>query len=504
MTAPVPSDAAPLTSSSDFTLRIQPLEITYIGFAIAAFLLGALLWTLTVRRQEQAKAQADTATLQQMLQQTQQNQIATETELRLLQQRLDSEVKAARESLAQREQRLDQLQAVESGLRAEVASLKSTLELSERSAAEKLQLLADAKQQLTREFELLAGKIFEEKQERFSKQSKENLEGTLNPLREQLTEFRKRVDDVYDRETRDRMSLRTELGHLKELNLRMNDEALKLTRALKGETKTQGNWGEVILERVLEESGLRKGHEYETQLAMRDDSGKRRYPDVVVRLPDNKDIVIDAKVSLVNYERYCNAVEEAERQSALREHIASMRAHIGGLSAKDYENLEGVRSLDFVLIFVPIEAAFLTAFDADPALFRDAYEKNILVVSPTTLLVTLRTVQTIWRYERQNVNAERIAKEAGSIHDQFALVLDALEGMGKHLDKSREQYELTFNRFARGKGNLVKRVGDLAKLGAKTKKSLPENLLAAADDETELLGADERVDRAADSAEPSA
>ncbi len=179
-----------------------------------------------------------------------------------------------------------------------------------------------------------------------------------------------------------------------------------------------------------------------------------------------------------------------------------MRAHIGGLSAKDYENLEGVRSLDFVLIFVPIEAAFLTAFDADPALFRDAYEKNILVVSPTTLLVTLRTVQTIWRYERQNVNAERIAKEAGSIHDQFALVLDALEGMGKHLDKSREQYELTFNRFARGKGNLVKRVGDLAKLGAKTKKSLPESLLAAADDETELLSV-ERIDMVADPAQPA-
>ncbi len=468
------------------------MDITLIGFVLATFMLIIWLWTLRLHLREQGQSRD----LMAQLQQARQNQIATETELRLLQQRFEDEKQSTVAQLLQRDQRLEQQQATESGLRAEFAALQSTLQSSERSAAEKLQLLAEAKQQLTREFELLAGKIFEEKQERFSKQSKDNLEGTLNPLREQLTEFRKRVDDVYDRETRDRMSLRTELGHLKELNLRMNDEALKLTRALKGETKTQGNWGEVILERVLEESGLRKGHEYETQLAMRDDSGKRRYPDVVVRLPDNKDIVIDAKVSLVNYERYCNAIEEVDRQLALREHIASMRAHIGGLSAKDYENLEGVRSLDFVLIFVPIEAAFLTAFDADPALFRDAYEKNVLVVSPTTLLVTLRTVQTIWRYERQNVNAERIAKEAGSIHDQFALVLDALEGMGKHLDKSREQYELTFNRFARGKGNLVKRVGDLAKLGAKTKKSLPESLLAAADDETELLETAERIDDA--------
>lgn len=468
------------------------MDITLIGFACAALLLCAWLWTLRLYLRAQVRARDLTI----QLQQARQNQIATATELRLLQQRFEDEKRSALAQVAQRDQRLEQQQATESALRAEFAALQSTLQANERSAAEKLQLLADAKQQLTREFELLAGKIFEEKQERFARQSKENLEGTLNPLREQLTDFRKRVEDVYERETRDRMSLRTELGHLKELNQRMSDEALNLTRALKGETKTQGNWGEVVLERVLEESGLRKGHEYETQLAMRDDAGKRRYPDVVVRLPDNKDIVIDAKVSLVNYERYCNAAETAERQLALREHIASMRAHIDGLSVRDYENLDGVRSLDFVLIFVPIEAAFLTAFDADPAMFRDAYEKNIIVVSPTTLLATLRTVQTIWRYERQNSNADRIAKEAGKLHDQFALVLDALEDTGRHLERSREAYDLTINRFSRGKGNLVKRVHDLAKLGAKTKKNLPEHLLAAADDETELLATAEPIDDA--------
>ena len=451
----------------------NPSDIAYL---LAAVLLTALVIVLLRQRREAQK-----------LSQLQQEKIATETELRILHQRLEEIAAESRAKLTERELRIDQLLSSEALLRSEIAAQKSTLENNEKVYAEKLQLLTEARQQLSREFEQLAGKIFEEKQERFAKQSKENIDLTLTPLREQLTEFRKRVEDVYERETRDRMSLRTELGHLKELNQRMSQEAINLTRALKGETKTQGNWGEVVLERVLEESGLRKGHEYETQLAMRDEAGKRRYPDVVVRLPDDKDIVIDAKVSLVHYERYCNASDEVERQQALREHISSMRAHIDGLSVKDYENLDGVRSLDFVLIFVPIEAAFLTAFDADPAMFRDAYEKNIIVVSPTTLLATLRTVQTIWRYERQNANAERIANEAGKLHDQFALVLDALEDVGRHLDKSREAYDKTIERFSRGRGNLVKRVHDLAKLGAKTKRALPDNLLAAADDETEPL-----------------
>jgi len=458
----------------------NPSDIAYL---LAAVLLAALIIVLLTQRREAQK-----------LSQLQQEKIAAATELRLLHQRLDELAAETRAKLAERDLRIDQLLSNETLLRSEIAAQKSTLENNEKVYIEKLQMLTEARQQLTREFEQLAGKIFDDKQERFAKQSKENIDLTLTPLREQLTEFRKRVEDVYERETRDRMSLRTELGHLKELNQRMSQEAINLTRALKGETKTQGNWGEVVLERVLEESGLRKGHEYETQLAMRDEAGKRRYPDVVVRLPDDKDIVIDAKVSLVHYERYCNASDEVERQQALREHISSMRAHIDGLSIKDYENLDGVRSLDFVLIFVPIEAAFLTAFDADPAMFRDAYEKNIIVVSPTTLLATLRTVQTIWRYERQNVNAERIANEAGKLHDQFALVLDALEDIGRHLDKSREAYDKTIERFSRGRGNLVKRVHDLAKLGAKTKRALPDNLLAAADDETEPLSALERKD----------
>lgn len=406
----------------------------------------------------------------------------------LMQRQRTRELARLEAQLVERDQRIEQLQQRAADAQAEVAALASTLEQTRRAADEKLQLLGEARQQLSQEFQLLAQRIFEEKSERFSQQSKLNLEQTLNPLREQLTEFRKRVEDVYDKESRDRVSLRAELGHLKDLNQRMSEEALNLTRALKGDNKAQGNWGEVVLERVLEESGLRKGFEYETQLAARDDTGRRRHPDVVVHLPDAKDIVIDAKVSLVNYERYSSADSEEERQLALRQHVASVRSHIDGLSLKEYENLSGVRSLDFVLIFIPIEAAFLTAFNSDPTLFRDAYEKNIIVVSPTTLLATLRTVQTIWRYERQNANAELIARQAGSLHDQFARLLDSLQNLGRLLEKSREAYDETLSRFSQGRGNLVKRVHDLARLGAKTKRALPDELLeGAVDDELDTV-----------------
>ncbi|HET8710697.1 MAG TPA: DNA recombination protein RmuC [Spongiibacteraceae bacterium] len=390
------------------------------------------------------------------------------------------------------QQREHELLQREGQLQTDVAVLRTTLNEQQRNAEEKLKLLSDAKQQLTLEFQTLAQKILEEKSERFTKQNQANIETTLNPLREQLSEFRKRVEDVYDKDSKDRTSLRAELSHLQQLNQRIGEEALNLTRALKGDNKAQGNWGEVVLERVLEESGLRKGHEYDTQVALRSEEGQRRNPDVIVHLPDSKDIVIDAKVTLTAYERYCNASSEAERDSAMRQHIAAVRAHIDGLSFKQYENLPGVRSLDFVLIFIPIEAAFLAAFEHDASVFREAYEKNIIVVSPTTLLATLRTVQTIWRYERQNANADAIAKQAGALHDQFALLLQSLQDIGKHLDKSRDAYEQTLDRFSRGRGNLVKRVNDLAKLGAKTKKALPSELIERAEDDmSDLLPNDQ-------------
>ena len=365
----------------------------------------------------------------------------------------------------------------------ENARLTTRLEEQAKVHEEKMQVLNSARDQLTAQFKQLSDSIFEHKQKSFNESSRQTLETLLTPFRDQIKEFRTRVDDIYDRETRDRSSLKEQINQLQQVNQRMSQEALNLTRALKGDSKARGNWGEVILERVLEESGLRKGHEYETQTSYTEQDGRRLQPDVVVHLPDDKDIVIDAKVSLVAYEQYVRAEEESERKTALQAHVRSLKQHIDGLSLKSYEHIEGINTLDFVLIFVPIESAFMAAFDSDPELFRIAYEKNIIVVSPTTLLATLRTVQSIWRHEHQNRNAETIAREAGGLHDQFVLMLNSLEDVGKHLDRSREAYEKTLDRISRGRGNLVRRVEKLEKLGAKVKRSLPRKYVA---DEEEL------------------
>ncbi len=365
-----------------------------------------------------------------------------------------------------------------SQLRAEYAGLEATLVQERKRFAEQLQMLQEARVQMGQEFENLAQKIFEEKSEKFSQLSKTSLDQTLVPLRQQLKDFKSRVEDVYDKESRDRMSLINQIDELKDLNRRISEDAVNLTKALKGDNKVQGNWGEMILERLLEESGLRKGHEYETQVALRSADGRRRYPDVIVRLPDNKDIVIDAKVSLIEYERYYVAEDDGQKLAHLKAHIASVKSHVEGLSVKSYENLEGIRSLDFVLIFIPIETAFLLVFEHEPALFRRAYDKNIIVVSPGTLLATLRTVQSIWRYENQNRNAEEIAQQAGRIHDQIVRVAESLQDVGKYLGKAQDSWHQTTERLRSGRGNLLLAAAKLDQLGAKTTKQLPRELLA--------------------------
>ena len=365
----------------------------------------------------------------------------------------------------------------------EQSRLQERLHQENKAAADKLELLQGARRQLGEEFNNLANRIFDEKSRRMLENNKNTLQSTLSPLQTQLKDFRKKVEDVYDKETRDRVSLIHELGHLKQLNKQMSEDALNLTRALKGDKKTQGNWGEVVLERVLEESGLRKGHEYDTQVSSKSAGGQLRLPDVVVRLPDDKDIVIDAKVSLVDYERYVSSEEEALKKLALAAHVQAIKNHIASLSIKEYENLEGLRTLDFVLLFIPIESAFIAAFDSDPSMFKTAYDKQIIVVSPTTLLATLRTVQSIWRYEQQNKNAEKIARQAGAIHDQFALVLESLGEVGRHLDKARESHEKTRERMTSGRGNLTRRVQQLEELGAKTRRKLPVAMLDGGDEE---------------------
>jgi DNA recombination protein RmuC len=346
-----------------------------------------------------------------------------------------------------------------------------------RSAQEKIELLQSAREQMTAEFNVLANRIFEEKSERIVQTNKASLDSTLGPLKAQLTDFKKKVEDVYDKETRDRVSLRSELEQLKSLNMQMSEDAVNLTKALKGDKKTQGNWGEVVLERVLEQSGLRKGSEYETQVALTAPDGSRRFPDVIIRLPDSKDVVVDSKMSLVDYEQYINADTDEDKAIFLQRHVSAVANHIASLSVKEYEKLEGIRSLDFVLLFIPIESAFVAAFDADPDLFKKAYDKQVIVVSRTTLLATLRTIQTLWRYEHQNRNAEKIAAQAGGIFDQFSLILESLDEVGRSLDKAQESYEQVHKRLSTGRGNLVRRVQQLQDLGARTTKTLPASVL---------------------------
>ena len=451
---------------------------------------GLMLGLLLSRRQQKLQEGRITA-LEEELQSLNQRLTTASQEREQLQASLNAALqqKAVAESslsdvsqrLAHSEQQRSDADRAKADAQAVLARKESDYRHLQESSSEQIALLKQAREELSRQFEQLANRIFDEKSRRFSEANQQNLQQSLNPFREQLKGFQERVNQIYDIENRQHGELREQLKSLQDMNANISREAQNLTRALKGDNKAQGNWGEVILERVLEESGLRKGHEYETQLSFTNDEGRRSQPDVIVRLPDEKDIIIDAKVSLIAYERYCSAESESERRDYLKAHIQSVRQHIAGLSTKAYQHIEGIRTLDFVFIFIPVEAAFMTAFEHDPELFRNAYEQNIIVVGPTTLLATLRTVQSIWRYERQNLNAEKIAREAGALHDQFALVVESLEDIGKHLDRGQSAYEKTIKRMTEGRGNLVGRVARLEQLGAKVKKTLPTALTERAD-----------------------
>lgn len=383
---------------------------------------------------------------------------------------------------ARHAEQIFELQGEVSRLKARIAELSTLLDDERKQSAEKIALLNEAREQLKSEFQNLAQRIFEDKSQKFAEQNRSAMDHLISPLRDQIGDFKKRVEDVYDKESRDRASLQTEIHHLKELNQRISREAMNLTRALKGDSKARGNWGEVVLERVLEASGLQKGREYETQVPLKDGKGKRYQPDVIVRLPQGKDVVVDAKVSLNDYEVYYSAEDPDQKAVALKAHVEAIRTHIRSLAGKRYEDLDGVRSLDFVLMFIPIEAAFLAAVDKDRGLFGEAFDKNIMVVSPSTLLVTLRTIENIWRHEYQNRHAIEIAKKAGGLYNKFVGFVEALELVGQQLDRAKDAYQTASDRLVHGKGNLIRRTQELKALGVKAGKELPKHLLETADE----------------------
>jgi DNA recombination protein RmuC len=386
----------------------------------------------------------------------------------------------------------DDLQAERDAQQTELRALSAahaavTAELNEQQKTheQRLEDLQGARDELRAQFAELAGKIFEEREQRFAEANHERLGQLLDPLKERIQSFEKRVEESYQNEARERFSLAKELERLQQLNQRLGDEATNLTRALQGQ-KTQGNWGEVILERVLEHAGLEKGREYHTQVSLKSPDGERFQPDVLIQLPGDKQVVVDAKVSLTAYQALVGAEDEDGRALALKQHVLSLRNHLKGLSLKDYQRLEGLQSLDFVLLFVPIEAAFAAALQGDPDLFQEAYSKHIVIVSPTTLLATLRVIDSLWRQERQSQNAREIAERAGALYDKFAAFIQDLDEIGTRLQQLDKAYIGARNKLTDGRGNLVGRAEQLKLLGARASKRLPTDWLERAGAETPL------------------
>ncbi|NNC69511.1 MAG: DNA recombination protein RmuC [Flavobacteriaceae bacterium] len=340
--------------------------------------------------------------------------------------------------------------------------------------------LAKQQEQLRKDFELLANNILEKSSSKITEQNKENLKSILNPLQDKIKTFEKKVEDTHKESIDRHAALRQQILGLKELNEQMSKEALNLTKALKGDSKTQGNWGELVLERVLEKSGLEKDREYFMQQSFESEDRKRVLPDVVIHLPDNKKMIIDSKVSLTAYEQYVNAEDSQEKEHALKEHLASLNRHVVQLSEKKYEDIYEIESPDFVLLFVPVEPAFAIAINTDNQLYNKAFEKNIVIVTPATLLATLRTIDTMWNNEKQQRNAIEIARQAGALYDKFEGFVNDLTRVGKKMDEAKNEYKGAMNKLVEGRGNLITSVEKIKKLGAKAKKQLPHNIIERA------------------------
>ncbi|NRA54276.1 MAG: DNA recombination protein RmuC [Gammaproteobacteria bacterium] len=379
--------------------------------------------------------------------------------------------------LSQTQQKSAKLQAENYELISQVRELNATSKLHQQAHQEQLALVNNNHESVKHQFSYLAQQILEQKGQLFQQQNKASMDAVLSPLQQQLGEFKAQIQHSHENETKQRHQLQLEIGHLKQLNQQMATDAINLTRALKGDNKQQGNWGELILERILQESGLRQGHEYHTQSQHHNEHGKAFRPDVIVHLPDDKDIIVDSKVSLTAYERYFNSDNETERQLALNEHINSIKQHIKDLGSKDYHQLKGLRSLDYVLLFIPIEPAFLLAIENQPDLIATAMNNNIMLVSPTNLLVALRTIHNLWRYDQQNKNSQLIASKAAKLYDKLRLFSEDLLTIGHSLNKANQSYEQAVKKLSSGKGNLISQVESFRELGVDVKKTLPVQLV---------------------------
>lgn len=482
-----------------------------LTYWILATLAAAAVSAVTGWKVQHTRQQKIQQALQQELEQAQQQLATAEQQLQTVQQdgqRLQTEVaqhqieqtrwQERAESLQQQQRRLEQqydelqqqsreLQQELTGIQRQLATEKEARSQEQRSAEEKLQLLEQSKEQMLKEFEHLSHKIFEEKNRQFSEQSQKGLDSLLSPFKDQLEGLRKKVDDVYVADAKDRTELKTQIESLHKLNQQITAEAHALTTALRGEKKMQGNWGEMVLETVLDRSGLRKGEEYVREQVRQDDGGRSYRPDVIINLPEGKHIVIDAKVSLNAYTDYVNADDDGQREAAAKRHTDAVRHHIRSLSEKAYQQLEGLNSPDFVFLFMPVEPAFMLAFQQDEALFTEAFEKRIVVVTPTTLLATLRTVASIWAIERRNRSTEKLAEQAGKVYDKLVLVVERFEKVGTQLNTVQKSYDEAWNSMKTGRGNLLSQADNFRKLGVRAKKELAKTLVEDANAEADLF-----------------
>ncbi|CAJ0992557.1 DNA recombination protein RmuC [Pantoea sp. Nvir] len=436
-----------------------------------------------------------------LLQEVQQRQQKQIEQFQQQQQQRDKELRQLLNELSSAQERLTQLDYWRGECEKLNCELRNQIEANSIQAAklsevtirfeetcfaveEKQRLLTNSEKLLSTQFENLANRIFENSGRRMDEQNRQSLSNLLTPLREQLEGFSHQVQYSFSQEARERHTLAHEIRQLQNLNTQMAQETINLTKALKGDKKIQGNWGELVLNRVLEISGLREGYEYQIQVSLQSEQQERMQPDVIVRLPQGKDVVLDAKMTLVAYERYFNAEDEAMRKQALQEHIAAVRSHIRLLARKDYQRLVGLRSLDYVLMFIPVEPAFLLAIDRQPELISEALQQNIMLVSPTTLLVALRTINNLWRYENQSRNAQHIAEHAARLYDKIRLFVDDLSSIGLNLDKVQNSYHGAMKKLVEGRGNLIAQSEAFKALGIEVKRSINSQLVERAMPET--------------------
>lgn len=458
------------------------MEILYI---ILAFILGAVLTYFIVKSSSVSRKNYD---------ELNQNFSQKEAEFNKILAEISAENKSQKQKIAE-QQELNQKQSIEIkelqndknqliGLKSQLAAQNENLQKlldSQKEEIAKMQEVAKT------EFQNLANKILEEKTLKFTEQNQQNLKNILNPLQEKITDFEKKVENTHKESIDYHAALRQQIIGLKDLNLQMSKETINLTKALKGDSKIQGNWGELVLERVLEKSGLEKGREYEIQKSFTTEEGNRVQPDVVINLPDGKKMIVDSKVSLTAYEKYINEDEEEQKSAFLKEHVNSLKRHVEQLGNKNYQHLYEMESPDFVLLFIPIEPAFAIALNEDTQLYNKAFEKNIVIVTPSTLLATLRTIDSMWTNQKQQDNAIEIARQAGALYDKFEGFVTDLVKIGKKMDEAKSEYEGAMNKLVDGKGNLITSVQKLKIMGAKAKKSLPDAIINRANTSLENL-----------------